>query len=93
MTPFFGRGLAPALVFLFLAVPVKSPAQDAVIATSDRFGVLDHLVLKDAARDRTIALTVYYPVGQGHWPFPVIVFSQPDFCNPFGRRCHYSFCQ
>ncbi|HVM33714.1 MAG TPA: alpha/beta fold hydrolase, partial [bacterium] len=62
-----------ALLWASLAGPLG--AQDSVIATSDRFGVVDHLVLKDPARDRKVPLTVYYPVGQGHWIFPVIVFS------------------
>jgi predicted dienelactone hydrolase len=61
--------------FLFFSAPIFAQAQDAVIATSDRFGVLPALSLQDASRNRAIPLTVYYPVGQGRWPFPIIVFS------------------
>jgi predicted dienelactone hydrolase len=69
------RVLIPTWIFLLFFIFFKSFAQDAVIATSDRFGVLDSLVLRDAARNRAIPLTVYYPVGQGRWPFPVVIFS------------------
>ena len=64
------------LLFLGPRLVAPSSAQDSVIATSDRFGVVDNLTLQDPARGgRKIPLTVYYPVGQGHWIFPVIVFS------------------
>ncbi len=66
--------LLSILAFCF-AVPLIARAQDVVIATSDRFGVLPDLSLQDTARHRVIPLTVYYPEGQGHWPFPIIVFS------------------
>jgi predicted dienelactone hydrolase len=72
--------LAPSPAFLFFVWGLLSAAplgaQDSVIATSDRFGVVDSLTLRDPAREgREIPLTVYYPVGQGHWIFPVIIFS------------------
>ncbi|HET9870243.1 MAG TPA: acetylhydrolase [bacterium] len=70
------RFLTPALVLAAgLLVPPGAGAQDAVIATSDRSGVIGSLVLEDPSRHRRVPLTVYYPVGQGRWPFPVIVFS------------------
>ncbi len=64
-----------SILGLYFSVPLMARAQDVVIATSDRFGVLPGLALRDTARNRAIPLTVYYPVGQGHWPFPIIIFS------------------
>jgi predicted dienelactone hydrolase len=62
-------------LLLFFPVRFFAQAQDAIIATSDRFGVLSDLSLRDESRGRVIPLTVYYPMGQGHWPFPIILFS------------------
>src|SRR5580698_6059441 len=69
------RFLLLSILAFYFPASLIAQAQDVVIATSDRFGVLPDLSLRDAARNRTVPLTVYYPVGQGHWPFPIIIFS------------------
>jgi predicted dienelactone hydrolase len=80
-----------AALVLFFSASLRAIAQDAVLATSDRFGTLPGLSLRDDARDRTIPLTVYYPVGQGHWPFPIIVFSHGAGGSKDGYSCLGSY--
>jgi predicted dienelactone hydrolase len=76
------------LRFVAVATVLTIAAAGAFAEESARYGpdagphkvlTVDHLVLRDSARNKGLPVKIYYPDGEG--PFPVIIFSHGAFAS------------